>query len=226
MKEEYIMKLNENTLTVLKNFASINSGLVIRKGKIQRTISPDETVLAEASLEDDFPEIFGIYELTNFLGNVTTLSNPDMSFSDKSVVLKDGDLELNYFSCSTNLITSPPEGKELVMSDPTATFTITNSNLQKILRLSAMNELTHLSIIGKDGKISLRANELKNDTSNSVSIEVGEYKGDDFKASLKVDNIKVIPDDYTVHIKVGRFTYWVNKNNTLKYFIAFEKDKK
>ena len=40
------MKLNENTLTVLKNFASINSGLVIRKGKVQRTISPDETVLA------------------------------------------------------------------------------------------------------------------------------------------------------------------------------------
>ena len=64
------MKMNERTLTVLKNFASINSGVVLRPGLVQKTVSPESTILVEAHLEDDFTETFGIYDLNQFLGNV------------------------------------------------------------------------------------------------------------------------------------------------------------
>ena len=67
------MKLNENTLSVLKNFSSINSGLVLQRGNVQKTISPEKSILVEAELEDVIPEQFGIYDLNQFLGNVTTL---------------------------------------------------------------------------------------------------------------------------------------------------------
>jgi len=76
-----MMNLNERTLSVLKNFATINSGIVIRKGNVQKTINPEQTILVEATLDDAFPETFGIYDLNQFLGNVTTLNNPSLSFT-------------------------------------------------------------------------------------------------------------------------------------------------
>jgi hypothetical protein len=189
-------------------------------------VSPESTILVEAQLDDDFPENFGIYELNTFLGNVTTLSSPELTFSAESVVIKDGDIELNFLGASTNLIISPPEGKSLVMKACDASFNLSHSTLQKLMRLANMNDLTHINIVGKSGEIYLKANDPKNDTSNSVSTKVGDYDGTDFSVLLKVDNLKMIPDDYTVELKVGGFTCWTNKNGTLKYFISLEKDKK
>jgi hypothetical protein len=217
------MKLNERTLTVLKNFAGINSGVVLRKGKVQKTMSPEQTILVEAHLEDDLPEVFGIYDLNQFLGNVTTLSSPDMIFTENSVIMNDGELSLNYYSCSTNLIISPPEGKDLVMKDADVTFDLSQATLQKMLKLSAMNNLPNISVIGKGGELRLQTHEVKNDTSNFASIKIGEYTGTDFNVSFKTENLKLIPDDYEVQIKVGGFSCFTNKTKTLKYFIALEK---
>jgi hypothetical protein len=217
------MKLNERTLTVLKNFAGINSGVVLRKGKVQKTMSPEQTILVEAHLEDDLPEVFGIYDLNQFLGNVTTLSSPDMVFTENSVIMNDGELSLNYYSCSTNLIISPPEGKDLVMKDADVTFDLSQATLQKMLKLSAMNNLPNISVIGKGGELRLQTHEVKNDTSNFASIKIGEYTGADFNVSFKTENLKLIPDDYEVQIKVGGFSSFTNKTKTLKYFIAMEK---
>ena len=217
------MKMNERTLTVLKNFASINSGLVLRPGKIQKTVSPENTILVEAQLENEFSHTFGIYDLNQFLGNVTTLNNAEMTFSDTSVLMNDGDLELNYYSCSPNLVNSPPEGKELVMKDPDVSFNLSYNTLQKLLRLAAMNDLSNLTVMGKNGGIYIKTHEAKDDTSNFASSKIGEYQGDDFSVMFKVENLKLIPDDYTVQIKIGGFTCWTNKDSTLKYFIALEK---
>lgn len=217
------MKLNERTLTVLKNFAGINSGVVLRKGKIQKTMSPEQTILVEAHLEDDLPEVFGIYDLNQFLGNVTTLSSPDMVFTENSVIMNDGELSLNYYSCSTNLIISPPEGKDLVMKDADVTFDLSQATLQKMLKLAAMNNLPNISVIGKGGELRLQTHEVKNDTSNFASIKIDEYVGNDFNVSFKTENLKLIPDDYEVQIKVGGFSSFTNKTKTLKYFIAMEK---
>lgn len=217
------MKMNERTLTVLKNFASINSGVVLRPGLIQKTVSPESTILVEAHLEDDFAETFGIYDLNQFLGNITTLNNPELDFTSQSVIMKDSELELNFYSASPNLIVSPPEGKELVMKDPDVSFNLTYATLQKLLRLASMNDLSNLSVLGKNGGIYLQAHEAKNDTSNFASSKISDYDGADFAVMFKTENLKLIPDDYKVEIKIGGFTCWTNKTNTLKYFIALEK---
>ena len=84
------MKLSEYGLSVLKNFAAINPGMVIRKGKVQQTISQEENILVRAELEDEFTIDFGIADLNQFLGNVTTLQNPELSFTEKMVTMDDG----------------------------------------------------------------------------------------------------------------------------------------
>lgn len=217
------MNLNERTLSVFKNFAGINSGIVIRKGTVQKTINPEQTILVEAVLEDNFPETFGIYDLNQFLGNVTTLNNPSLSFTTEVVKMNDGEIELNYHACSTNLIISPPEDKELVMKNADITFSISQASLNKVLKISAMNNLPNISIIGNKDGLFVRSHELKNDTSNFANMRVGDYNGEDFTVSFKTENLRLIPDNYDVQIKIGGFSCWTNTAKTLKYFVAMEK---
>ena len=94
------MKLSENTLSTLKNFAAINSGVVLAAGSAQRTISPEKSILVEAMIDDDIPTQFGIYDLNQFLGNLTTLRNPELTFGKEGVVLDDGELSFEYRACS------------------------------------------------------------------------------------------------------------------------------
>ena len=59
------MKLSNETLTVLKNFAGINQSILVRKGNKLRTISVMKNILAEAEITEEFPKDFGIYDLNN-----------------------------------------------------------------------------------------------------------------------------------------------------------------
>lgn len=219
------MKLSENTLSVLKNFSAINSGLVLQQGKTQKTISPEKSILVEVEIEDTIPNQFGIYDLNQFLGNVTTLGNPDLTFEEKSVLMNDGEITLSYYSCSTNLIVSPPD-KELKLKQVDVSFRLTNAILSKLLKLASMNSLTHLSVVGKNGEIRLQTHEKANDTSNHASFKLNDYAGADFAASFKVENIKLIPGDYDVEIQLGAFAKFIATGgifkDKIKYFIALE----
>ena len=178
------MKFSENTLSILKNFASINSGVVLNSGKVQKTISPEKSILVEATLDDEIPSQFGIYDLNQFLGNVTTLKNPELVFSNEDVTMKDEDLSLTYRACSPSLVITPPE-KDLVLKTVDVSFTLTNSTLQKLLKLASMNSLPNLSVIGKNGDLMLQTHERSNDTSNFASTKIGDYAGKDFSVAFK-----------------------------------------
>lgn len=215
------MKFTDNTFTVLKNFASINSGVVFKQGTVQKTISPEKTILVEATLSDSFPVEFGIYDLNQFLGNVNTLNDPDITFDDKVVTLKDNDMTFDYHACSPNLVITPPD-KELALKQVDVSFVLPNSTLQKLMKLAVMNGLTHLSVVGKNGQLNLKIHEKSNGASNQGMFNIGDYAGDDFIASFNIDNLKLLPDDYSVELQVGAFARFVNKAQTLKYFIPLE----
>jgi len=60
------MKLSKHTLNMLKNFSDINMSIEIKEGNILRTVSVQKNILAQAELEDTFPQDFAIYELNRF----------------------------------------------------------------------------------------------------------------------------------------------------------------
>ena len=215
------MKLSENTLAVLKNFAAINSGVVLNSGKTQKTISPEKSILVEATIDDDIPTQFGIYDLNQFLGNLTTLRNPELTFNKDAVTLDDGELSFDYRACSANLIITPPE-KELVLKSVDVKFSLPNDTLQKLIKVATMNSLPNLSVVGKNGQLLLKIHERANDTSNTGTIKIGEYAGQDFTATFKTDNLKLLPNDYNVEIQKGAFAKFENASQSLKYFIALE----
>ena len=224
------MKLSENMMNTMKNFSTINASLVLKRGKIQRSMSFDKSVLVEAEFEDDIPKEFGIYDLNQFLGNILTMNAPDLSFADtpapgsgSACTMNDGEVELVYLSCSPNLIVSPPD-KELVMKNVDVEFSLTSHLLQKLLKLSTMNNFPNLSILGKNGNLHANCHDVKNDTSNNLrtSLSLGDYTGNDFIATFKVENIKIIPDDYKIEVMLAGFAKFTSKNHKLKYYIALE----
>jgi len=215
------MQLTEWTLTVLKNFSTINSGIVLVPGKMQRTISPEASILVEAEFEDDFPAKFGIYDLNQFLGNVTTLKDPELIFTDKQVTMSDDTFSLSYMSCEPQLITAPPN-KALVLEKSDVKFELINATYTKMRKIASMNDLPNMSVIGKSGELSLKVHEYKNDTSNYATTKIGEHSGKAFIARFKIDNLKLIPGDYLVEIKLEKFAIFTNKTKGLKYYISLE----
>ena len=54
------MKVSSETINILKNFSGINSNLVFKPGKELKTISEAKTIMATASILEDFPVQFGV----------------------------------------------------------------------------------------------------------------------------------------------------------------------
>ena len=48
------MKLTPNTITILKNFSSINPSIYIREGNTIRTIAVSGNIAAVAEIEEEF----------------------------------------------------------------------------------------------------------------------------------------------------------------------------
>ena len=47
------MKMNSNTLVILKNFSLINEGVFIKKGNVIETISKQKNILAKARVNEN-----------------------------------------------------------------------------------------------------------------------------------------------------------------------------
>ena len=80
------MKLSEKTFNLLKNFSSINQSILFKEGKSLRTMSVMKNILAEVEVEEDFPKDFAIYDLVQFLNNVSLCANPELDFTNESYV--------------------------------------------------------------------------------------------------------------------------------------------
>ena len=92
------MKLSDKTLSVLKNFSSINQSILFKQGNKLRTISVMKNILAEATVTEEFMKDFGIYDLNQFLNGLSLHQSPELDFkNDGYVVIREGKSRSKYF---------------------------------------------------------------------------------------------------------------------------------
>ena len=217
------MKLSKETLGILKNFATINDGLVFRTGNIIRTCDPQKQILAETTITETIPSDFAIYDLNEFLNGLSLHQDPDLDFTNDSyLTIKEGKRRVKYFYADPEVIVSPPD-KDIDLPSQDVCFQLEHSQLDKLIKASAVYKLPDLSAIGANGVISLVVRDKNNDTSNEYSIIVGETDAE-FVFNFKVENIKIIPGSYDVVISRKLSARFVNEKYNLKYFIALEPD--
>ena len=221
--KEQKMKLSDNTLTILKNFAGINNSILVKQGTKLRTISVAKNILAEADIKEDFPRDFAVYDLNQFLNGLSLHQDPDLDFTETSYLsIREGKRRVKYFYADPNVIISPPE-KEITLPSEDVTFQLDTTSLEKLLKAAAVYQLPDFSAIGEAGVIKLVVRDKKNDTSNEYAIVVGE-SDKDFCFNFKVENIKIIPGAYDVVVSSKLLSQFTNTQYNLKYYIALEPD--
>ena len=217
------MKLSPETITILKNFASINQSILVKRGSKLSTISVMKNILAEAEVKESFPKDFAIYDLNQFLNGLGLHQDPDLDFENNShVIIREGKRRVKYFFADPDVIVTPPD-KELKLPTEDVSFQLEHSQLDKLIKASAVYQLPDLSAIGEDGVVKLVVRDKKNDTSNEFSIIVGETN-DNFTFNFKVENIKIIPGTYDVTVSQKLLSKFTNPKYNLTYYVALEPD--
>ena len=217
------MKLSKSTLDVLTNFKEINQSILFKQGNRLRTISVMKNILAEATITEELPQDFGIYDLSQFLNGIDLYNNPELDFeNDGYVVIKEGRSRSKYFFADPSVIITPPE-KSIDLPSEDVTFDLSTDQLVKLLKAAAIYQLPDLAVVGGEGVVKVLVRDKKNDTSNDFSIIVGETDST-FSFNFKVENIKILPGTYTVVVSQKLLSRFTNKNQDLVYFIALEPD--
>ena len=217
------MKLSDKTLSVLKNFSTINQSILFKQGSKLRTISVMKNILAEATISEEFMRDFGVYDLNQFLNGMSLHQSPELDFGNTGyVVIREGKMRSKYFFADPNVIVTPPD-KDITLPTEDVCFELSTEQLDKLLKAAAINQLPDFSAIGRNGKVTLVVRDKKNDTSNEYAIVVGETDKE-FSFNFKVENIKIIPGAYDVVVSSKLLSKFTNTKYNLTYYIALEPD--
>jgi len=212
------MNISANTVTVLKNFHSINPSIVIKEGNVLETISSTKTIKAKAVVNTTFPRRFAMYDLNKLISMISFYENPQLRFEDNSVVVFDGTEQTVIPYSDESTIIKVPE-KEIKLPSIDVSVKITNDNIKKVEKALGLLSVPEIFISGDGNTVYLQAADSKNPSSYSHSIPVGETDKT-FRAIFKAENIKVLPGDYNVEICSKGISRFFNDN--LEYFIAVE----
>ncbi len=213
---------SKNTLTILKNFSSLNSNLLVQPGNVIKTITPSKTGMAVATVEETFDVQFGIWDLNKFLGVVSLFNNPTFTFGDKSVKIKNGsDSVVNYYYSEPRLLTYPT--KDVQMPSSNVSIVLTEKNFSELQKAASVMQLPDLSFTSDENKIVGMVSDLSDPTSNSYKIVVSsDYSGPEFLFNFKMENIKILPGDYTINFAKNVVGEFIHKSIAVKYWYAME----
>jgi len=217
------MKLSETTVELLKNFAAINPNMVFKPGKSITTMAEAKNIVAVATITEEIPSAFGIYDLTEFLSALSLVDEPELDFTADSVVIKEGKTSIQYFYSAPELLTAPT--KQVTMPKADVTLNLSADVINKIKKAAAVLGHATLEINGKNGEVTVNVADQKNATANKYAIGVDDNNAckDAFSFVMVIGNLKMLPGDYVVSISSKLISHFKNATAPVEYFIALEK---
>ena len=222
------MKLSNETVTVLKNFSTINQNLVIKPGNNISTMSAMKNIVAKAKVKEEFTQEFAIYDLNEFLASLSLFDNPDLDFKDDFVVISNG-AHLKYWYSDPSVVTTPM--KEVTMPESEVSFTLESNMISDVQKAAAVIGAPDMVLEAMStGVAVLKVTDKKNTTANdyAVKIDVNNEDGKDvpYKFWFKVENLKLLPGTYNVAVSSKNISHFVNTKVDVDYFIALEPESK
>lgn len=214
--------LSQTTLNILKNFATINNGIIIKKGNTLRTVSNAENILATANVGESFPQTFAIYDLNQFLAGLSLFDTPSLVFDNADyVTIKDGRSRVKYYFSDPEITLKTAPDKNVKYPGSDIQFTLSTTDISAILKAQGIYKLPDLNI-STDEEIVLSVRDNETATSNTYDIIVpGTFEGT-HSLNLKVENIRLLQGDYTVGVSSQHISEWKHLNLDLTYYVALE----
>ena len=223
------MNLSNETVSVLKNFASINQNLVIKSGNNISTMSAMKNIVASAEVKETFPTEFAIYDLNEFLASVSLFDNPTLDFKDDFVVMTENGTALKYWYSDPSVVTTVT--KEITMPECEISFSLENSLLSNVQKAAAVIGVPDMVLEVMDSGVALlKVTDKKNATANDYAVKV-DVNNDDgknlpYKFWFKVENLKLLPGKYNIEVSSKNISHFKNTNVGIQYWIALEPESK
>ena len=213
------MKLSTETISVLKNFSTINANLMVKAGSSLSTMSAMKNIVAKADVSEEFPSDFAIYDLNEFLSALSLFGRPDLEFNNDFVIITEEGTSksLKYWFSDPSVVTTP--SKEISMPSTELTFNLSSDTLNEITKAAAVIGVPDMALSG--GK--LMVTDKKNSTANAfeTSLDVGDVAAE-YKFWFKVENLKVMPGTYDVELSSKKISHFTNTKLGVQYWIALE----
>lgn len=224
------MNLSKETISILKNFGTINQGLHFKKGNVLKTVTTHKNILAEAIIEENIPTDFGIYDLNNFLSVISLHKDTtSFEFDDRHVLIigNGGRSKIKYRFCDPAMIVTPPD-KQLTMPDPEITFELTSLDFDWIMRVASVLATPHIAVESNGTDVFLTAINLQDDSAHTEALTLPAIgNGHSFRMIFKTENlVKILPGAYDVEISSKGIAHFTNKNVKLNYWLTLESQSK
>ena len=218
------LTLTPQTSSVLKNFSTINSSIMIREGNVLKTISVGENMIAQYTSPETFPRTCGIYDLSQFLMGLSLFEDPGLNFdNDEYVTIRGGRRSAKYYFSDPEITLKSAPERDVRFPSADMEFSLSSEDLVQLQKASAVYSLPDLSFVStEDGTISLNLCDKENDTANAYTQEIQGTSTGAYELFLKVENLKLFPGDYSVKISSKLITEWRHTNLDLVYYIALE----
>jgi len=203
------MKISQKTLTILENFAQINTSLIFNQEQIGKLSTKNEggNIVAFYDLPDGEKEIpeFGIYDLPNLLSLISEFKSDkdfDIEFKDKKLLIKNKISRVNYWYSSIDLLTKAPKSIKKELPEADINFKLTPEHFKKLMKMTTILTFDTLKIECKENKIYGIVIDNNNPQSNSFKLFLGK-NDKDFDGSVKFQTTdwKMITD-YTYNVSI------------------------
>ena len=213
------MKLTSKTISILKNFSTINQNLMVKPGNTLSTMSAMKNIVAQAEVAERFPQEFAIYDLNEFLSALSLFEEPELNFQEQYVTItQEGSRKnLKYWFSDPEVVTTP--SKAIVMPSTEVTFNLSSDTLSEIQKAAAVIGAPDMALTNG----SLMVTDKKNDTANAYDTELGVNETDaEYKFWFKVENLKLMSGSYDVEVSSKSISHFTNSAVGVEYWIALE----
>jgi len=223
------MIITTKTLNILKNFNTINPSIRFLPGNVLRTMSPLQSVLAEAKLDMDVPTKFCISDISQFLNTLGLFDDPHIEVNSTQLNISDSKSQVVYICAAERQIIIPPDDNILMPEVPTVQFSLTNADFQQMVRGMAILGLPEVAIVGDGENLYIQGIDSEGKTKNSYRTHIGSTDKE-YKLVFKPENLRLMPLDYEVRVSRVKnnaiVAHFQGKEEDVQYWVAVSKDSK
>lgn len=215
------MKLSKETISLLKNFASINPNLVITPGSTLKTITEAKSIIASVTVPESFDQTLGIYDLNEFVAALSLVEDPDVTVDESTVVIAGSNTTVRYRLADPEILTKPT--KNVTMPPADVKVNLSADVLNKIRKAASVLSHVTVSLRSENGSIALAVVDPKNTAANSYIVDLGVKTSAKFNFDFLLSNLRFVDGDYVLEVSSRLISKWTATSSDLSYLVALEK---
>lgn len=224
-----LFSVSDTTLKILRNFGSLHNELLLLEGKQQHTHLKSKSILAVAELPEAWPQETGIFNMTQFLGVLSTYKAPTIRFDEKALVILDPAQPEMFSSLDYGdpSVIGATEQKSFPHEGSSVEFTLSDAAFASLKKNASLLDLKYLTItISKGGKVQLVArgeSGSKGWQSNIVAETVNDASFTHTSKYMIEHFTMLLDGGYRVRVADWPYAYFIHKTLPVTYYVAQKK---